>query len=435
MRLGLAKEGSLLRLALDAREELSYYSGCLELVSPTNQDLRLAVGPGSPSGNLRFLADPVSYASLSVSPVVDIDSSFSSRRAALGLDAGPFSFFALGEGEGPVAFSSRSSPSRSLGAGSGGCSLRLEAFGIKAELIGAASFPENRTPNEGWRPDPASSPALGASEGGSPLFDAALVLRREAGNSSALAAAAYSWGRLAGEAAAFRLESREASGPLELALRASFADPRFRCLFGERTKKLLGASADARLELVGPSCLSVSLAAEAEGQGLRYAPLWGKEGSAALSFPLVLDSGRFLETSFATRNSAEGESEGSWACAIKRRIRNDRSSESVSLSSKLRWAAELEGLDLAFASELKGREALPSFGLELSLELFDKGLPSSPVVATGGANVELPFGREGSILLEASLPVAGIELAPRIEGETPKALEFSLRYKARIAVE
>jgi len=435
MRLGFAKEGSLLRLALDAQGEFSYYSGCLELVSPTNQGLRLAVGPGSPSGSLRFLANPVSCTSLSASPIVDIDGSFSSRRAALGLDAGPLSFFALGEGEGPVAFSSRPSPPRNLGASSGGCSLRLEALGIKAELIGAASFAKDRTPSEGWRPDPASSPALSASEGGSPLFDAALVLRHEVGSSSSLVAAAYSWGRLAGEAAAFRLESRETSGPLGLALRASFADPRFRCLFGERTKKLLGASADARLELFGPSYLYVSLAAEAEGQGLHYAPLWEEEGSAALSFPLVLDSGRFLETSFATRNSAEGEAESSWACAIKRRIRDDRSSASVCFSSKLRWAAEIEGLDLTFATELGGRGALPSFGLELSLELFEKGLPSSPVVATGGASVKLPLGWEGNLLLKASLPVAGIELAPRIEGETPKALEFSLRYKARIAVE
>jgi hypothetical protein len=142
-----------------------------------------------------------------------------------------------------------------------------------------------------------------------------------------------------------------------------------------------------------------------------------------------------LETSFATRNSAEGEAESSWACAIKRRIRDDRSSASVCFSSKLRWAAEIEGLDLTFATELGGRGALPSFGLELSLELFEKGLPSSPVVATGGASVKLPLGWEGNLLLKASLPVAGIELAPRIEGETPKALEFSLRYKARIAVE
>jgi hypothetical protein len=435
MRLGLAEEGSFLRLALDAHEGISYYSGCFELVSPTNQGLRLAVGPGFPSGSLRFLADPVSCASLSVGPIIDIDGSFNSRRAALGLDAGPFSFFALGEGEGPVAFSSRTSPFRSLGASSGGGSFRIEAFGIMTEFIGAASFAEDRTPSEGWRPDPASSPALGASEGGSPLFDTALVLRREAGSSSALVAAAYSWGRLAGEAAAFRLESRERSGPLELALRASFADPRFRCLFGERTKKLLGASADARLELVGPSCLSISLAAETVGQGLRYAPLWEEEGSAALSFPFVLDSGRFLETRFVTRKSAEGEAAGSWACAIKRFIRDDSSSESVSLVSKLRWAAGIEGLDLAVATELKSRRALPSLGFELSLKLFDKGLALSPVVAAGGASVELPFGREGSLLLKASLPVAGIELAPRIDGETHKALEFSLRYKAMIAVE
>ena len=435
MRLAFVRGASQIMLGLDAQNGYSNYSACLELVSPTNPSLRLAAGPGSPSGSLRFLLDPVSCASLSRSPIIEIDSSLSSRRVALGLDAGPLSFFALGEGKGPVVFSSRPSATRSLGAGSGGCSLKLEAFGAKAELIGAVSFAKDREPGEGWRPDPASSPQLDASEGGSPLFDAALIIRRQGIHSSSLAAAAFSWGRLAGEAVAFRLESRERSGPLELALRAGIADPRFRVLFGERTNKLLGACADARLELIGPSCLSVSLAAEAEGQGSRYAPLWGEEGSAALSFPLVLDSGRVFETAFAARRLAEGEPEGIWSCTIKRWVGDDRGSESARVSSKLRWSTGIEGLDLAFATELRGRGNLPYFGLELSLKLFNNGLPASPVVAQGGASLGLPFGQGRYILLGASLPKTGIELAPRIEDQTTKALELSLRYKASFAVE
>lgn len=434
LRWAYARDASRIVLGLDARDGLSQHSGCLELVSPANPRLRLAAGPGSPSGSLRFLADPVSSASLAASPSVDIDSSLRSRRAALGLDAGPLSLFAFGEGEGPVAFSSRSCAGRSLGAGSGGCSLELAALGVTAELIGAASFPEERKRGEGWSPDPASSPSLRASEGGSPLFDAALVVRRSCATSSALAAAACSWGRLAGGAAAFRLETSGRAGPLELALRASSADARFRTLFGGGADKLLSASADARLDLAGSSRLSVSLSSDAESRGARYAPLWGGEGSASLCFPLVIDSGRVFETSFAERRGAEGETDGCWSCAIKRRAERDRFSESASLSSKLRWAAGIEGLDLTFASELEGRRGLPSFGLELSLKLFDKGLSSSPVVAQGGASLSLPFGEGGIITLEAALPRAGVELSPRVEGDATKAPEFSLHYKARVAV-
>jgi hypothetical protein len=435
LRLGLDRGASLLRLGLDARGETSFYSGCLELSSPATPGLRFAAGPGSPSGSLRFLADPLSPSPLSASPKIEVDGSLTSRRAVLGLDAGPLSFFALGEGKGPVAFSSRPFSARSLGSGSGGCSLKLEALGMEAEFLGAALFAEDARPGEGWRPEPSSSPALGASEGGSPLFDAALLLRREAGSSSSLAAAGFSWGRLAGEAAALRLESRERSGPLELALRAGAAAPRFRGLAGEKPDKLLAASATARLELAGSSSLSASLAAEAESRGSRYAPLWGEEGSASLSFPLVLDSGRFFATSFSLQRSAEGEVGGSWSCSVERRARGEGGFESARASSKLRWAEAIEGLDLAFSSELRGPGELPALGLELSLRLFDQDLPSSPVVASLGASLALPFGKGARLVLEASAPSAGIELSPRVEGGRASALEFSLRYKARAAFE
>jgi hypothetical protein len=358
-----------------------------------------------------------------------LDRSLRSRSNVIGLHAGPLSLFGVAEGSGPIAFAARGeSEDRSLGSTAGGLSLQIARPDFHLEALASASYADAGVPALGWRPDYYASPALHAARGGEAFAEASLVAEKLREGGSALAAVSGSYGSLAGPALAFRLESREASGPLELRLRAAAANPAFHALFGKCERRLAGAAAEARLAMRRTSSISASVEAEAEGQGLRYAPLWGESAAFKLVLPLGIEADRFFESKLEARRPAEGGRDGSWAIAIKR----GRSDEggAADLDAALSWDAKVENLVVGLSTSLAAEGGVPSLGMELDLELFDQGSSAAPVLAKGGASVVVPWGRAGCLELDVDLPQAGIVLAPAIEGATAPPFSFRLRYKA-----
>lgn len=433
LRLGLSRGFSRLYLGLDADDEGSRLRLALSLLGA--QGASFLAGPGSVAGSLRLLCDPTSPSSLRRAPPLDIDSSLESRRAVLGLDCGELSLFAAAEDEG-------------FGAACGGIALGLPGPGLDAQVLAAASFAEDSGASSSWRAESASSRALCVSEGGLPIGEAALLLERRTEKGRGLAAVVGSYGRLAGPGLAFRLEARELAGPLDLRLCAGGSSLGFRALFGERLERQLGAIAEARLELYEDSSLTLKAETESIGRGCYYAPLWGGEASLALVLPLGLTGGFSVDTGLSGELSPEGEGKGSSSLALKRRIRSPANAEAretaslradLGLSSGQDGLGIIDGLNLGYQTELEWRKGSPALRLDLNLELFEKGLSASSVIAKAAMSIALPFGKDGSLELEAALPESGLVLEPLIKsaGSTsstaPRAQVpvFSLRYRAR----
>lgn len=439
MRLKLDKGPSFIGLGLDSGEDGAFLEGCLYLAADPDYGPSLAAGPGSASGSLRFLVDPTSLTALHPGAPIALDRSLDSRSAVVGLRAGPLSLFGIALGEGPFAFASREEAAkRGMGATAGGLSLCLGRPDFRVEALAAASYAKAASAASGWQPDPYSSPALVSSDVSLPLAEGALIVEKLGDSGSALAAVSGSYGRLDGPALSFRLDSREMAGPLDLRLRAAAASPAFRALFGTPQQRLASAVAEARLAMRRASSLSASVEAEAAGQGLRYAPRWGEAAALRLVLPLGLGSGRVFEAEAEARRSPEGLGGGSWALAVKRGQAEKGGAASV--GATLRWGQTARDLVIRLSTAAAAKGGLPFLGLDLGLELFDGGSSTSPVLAKGGASVAVPWGRSGSLELDADLPEKGIVLEPRLaspggrEGPSAPSLVWSLRYKASFAV-
>jgi hypothetical protein len=441
MRLGLGLGLSRLYVGLKADDEGSTLKSALSL-SGFEGGARLLAGPGSIAGSLRFLCDPTSPTSLRPGKPVDIDSSLESCRAVAGLECGELSLFAASEGEG-------------TGASCGGIALGLPlpALGMEAQLLASASFAEDQESSGSWRAAPEESRALSASEGGLPIGDAAIIVERKTTKSRCLAAVAGSYGRLAEPGLAFRLEARELAGPLDLRLASGASSIGFKNLFGERQKKVLGATAEALFSLYEDSSLSLKAETESIGRGCYYSPLWGGEAKLDVVLALGRDTGFSLEAGFSGELSPEGEGKGGSSLSFKRRIRGNartEAKEAAALSADLGYASDpagqwaIDGLELGLSTDLEGSTGLPALGLNASLELFEKGLLASGVKAKAAISFAFPFGKGGSLELEAALPESGLLLEPRLCAETassPAAAAdadpvpvFSLRYRARLLI-
>jgi hypothetical protein len=435
MRLGLGSGPAYLGLGLDASPSGSFFLGCLKVGDDRGNGPQFLVGPGSSSGYLRLLADPATTTSLAAGAPVVLDRSLASRSAVASLRAGPLTLFGIGKGQGPLAFASRgAAEERSGGAAAGGLSLAATSSEYRFEALAAASYAENASPITGWRPDPYAAPALNSVDAGAPLGQAALVAERRSGEGGALVALSGSYGRLAGTAGALRLQAREGIGPLGLALRAGAAQSGYRALYGKPEERLLGAVAEAELALPRAASISISAGVEAEGQGLRYAPLWGDSKSLELVLPLSAERYRFLETRLEAKRSAENERKGSASLAMESGMAEEGGSSM--LGAAINWERRFDSLELTLSTSLAGRGGLPSLGFDIGLELFDGASAASPVMAKGGISLELPCGESGSLRLDADLPEGGIALEPRADRsagddeEKRAKAALSLRYKA-----
>jgi hypothetical protein len=435
MRLGLVSGPAYLGIGLDASPSGSFFLGGLKVGDDRGRGPCFLAGPGSASGYLRLLADPATTTALAAGAPVVLDRGLSSRSAVASLRAGPLTVFGVGEGKGPLAFASRgAAEDRSGGAAAGGVSLAAAHSEYRFEALAAASYAEAASPITGWRPDPYAAPALNSIDAGAPLGQAALVAERRSGEGGALVALSGSYGRLAGPAGALRMQAREELGPLGLALRAGAAQSGYRALYGKPEERLLGAVAEVELALPRAASISLSAELEAEGQGLRYAPLWGDSKSLELALPLSAERYRFLEARLEAKRSAMNERKGSASLAME----SGRAEEGgiSMLSAAINWERRFDSLELSLSTELAKRGGLPSLGLDIGLELFDGASAASPVMAEGGVGLELPCGEGGSLSLDLDLPEGGMTLEPRAyraagdEGEKRSKAVLSIRYKA-----
>ncbi|MGA2546635.1 MAG: hypothetical protein ABSF43_08820 [Rectinemataceae bacterium] len=422
MRISLAGSSSYLGLGLEAKGEDRGLAACFSVESADEADTGIVAGPGSVSGITRVLVDPTSPTSLSQGPLVELDKSLESRTSILGLRAGPVSLFALAKGKGVA---------RDLEAAAAGLSYGISAPGGSVSAIAAASYGKAAASASGWRPDPSVCPASNCID--RPCFSAALVAERHDDRAASLLALAASHGRLAGPGIAFRLESREILGPVRLRLAAGAAGSSFRELVGPRQERLLDASAEARIAMRRASSLTASLETQAKGESLLYAPLWGRKGGLSLVLPTGGGAGSYVETRFEADSPSEGTSCGSWSMALVRKTDERPASSSATLGGSLRWDSVLSGVNLSLKTELAGKDGLPALGLDLSLDLFDRGRLESPVLATGALRVEFPFGREASLALDVALPEKGVILAPSCAEVHAARPVFCIRYRASVS--
>jgi hypothetical protein len=435
MRLGLHTGAAYIGLGMDSSEEEAFFEGCLQLGENAERGPWFVAGPGYSAGSLRLLADPTSTTAFSSGPPVALDRTLDSRSAIVGLRAGPLALFGVGQGKGPLAFASRGeAEGRSPGAAAGGFSLCMLRSEYRVEALAASSFAKTPSPISGWKPDPYSAPALNSGEAATPITQAALLVERRGERSGALIALSGSYGELAGPAGALRLQAREEAGDLGLRLRAAAAGPGYRALFGKPEERLAGAAAELRLAMRRSASLSVALETEAEGKGLRYAPLWGESKSLRLVLPLSLNSYRFLEAAIEAKRSAEGERSGSSSLSMK----SGRAEEggAAKVCAVVDWVRRFEDLVLSLSTDLATAKGLPSLGLDVGLELFDGGEAASPVLAKGGIGFAFPCGERGELSIDADLPESGVPLEPRLdrqvdqEGRKNFGPVLRLRYKA-----
>jgi len=440
-RLFLGGESSYLGLDFEAQDEAAGLGACISLGSYREKGAGIVAGPGSASGDARVLIDPTSPTALSTGPLVELDRSFQSRCAVLGLGAGPLSFFGLAKGKGPIVFAARSGPAAQAEAEKDGAARELSAAaaglsfgysgpeGLALRALAAASYGGGPAAPSGWRPDPSAAPAFNAGDDSLARLSAGLIAERSELHKASLFALAASYGRLAGPGIALRLESRKTKGPFSLRIAAGASSPNFRELAGPRQERLLDACAEARLAMRRSSSLSASIETQAKGASLLYAPTWGNKGSLKLSLPVGAEDS-LLETRLDADSPSEGVRGGSWSFALIRKSEAESAESSMRFGGSLRWDSSLALFGLDLKTEITGEGGLPALGLELSLVLFDKGKLDSPVIATGGASLEFPFGAGASLELEASLPEKGIILAPSNRESKAAPLVFCLRYRA-----
>ena len=418
MRLSLAGESSYAGFGLEAREGETGLSGCLGLGAFEGAGTGILLGPGSVSGITRLLVDPTSPTALSQGAPVELDRALESRTSVLGIHAGPVSLFALAEGSGIT---------RELGASSAGVSCGVSGPGGGVAAIAAVSYGKAAAPASGWRPDPSACPAATIVD--QPAFSAAIVADRQGATGGSLVALAATYGRLAGPGIAFRMESRESVGPFRLRVAAGTASPAFRGLLGPRQRRLLETYAEARLALRHAASLAAFAEAQASGESLLYAPLWGRSGGLGLVLPVGAVGGR-LETKVQAGSPAGSVPGGSWTLALVRQEAWAAASSLASLGGSLSWSQGVSGLDLSLKTEIAGRGGLPSLGLDLSLELFAAGKPESPVAATGGLRIAFPLGAAACLELDAALPDKGVPLGPSRASGPAFSPVLGLRYRA-----
>ena len=422
MRLSLAVASSYLGFGIEAKEGEMGLAGCLSLGTLEGKGTGILLGPGSVSGITRVLVDPTSPTALSQGSPVELDKALESRTSVLGLHAGPVSLFALAEGAGL---------SRELGASAVGMSCGVSGPDGGLSAIAAVSYGKAATPASGWRPDPSACPAAIIVD--QPAFSAALVANRQGGMGASLMALAASYGRLAGPGIAFRMESREIFGPIRLRVAAGVAGSAFRELLGPRQEKLVDVIAEARLSMRRSSSLSAVVETQATASGLLYAPLWGKRGSLALVLPTGGGAGSFFQSRVEVDGPSEGPKGGSWSMQLVGKDKEYGASSQASISGSLHWETALSGLNLSLETELFGQGGFPVLGLDLTLEFFGGGKPESPVAATGGLLIVLPFGRGASLELDVSLPEKGLVLAPSVATAQTDPLVVGIRYRVSVS--
>jgi hypothetical protein len=419
MRLSLAGASSYLGFGIEAEDGELGLSGCLGLGAFEGPGTGILLGPGSVAGITRALVDPTSPTALTQGSPVELDKSLESRTSVLGIHAGPVFLFALAEGSGI---------SRELGSSAAGISCGVSGPDGGVAAITAVSYGKSAAPVSGWRPDPSACPAATIVD--QPAFSAAIVADRRGGTGASLVALAASYGRIAGPGIAFRMESREVMGPFRLRVAAGVAASSFRELLGPRQERLLEAIAEARLAMRRSSSLRATVETQAKASGLLYAPLWGKRGSLALLLPTGGVAGGFFQTRVDVDAPSEGPRGGSWSLQLVRKSREHGASSQASLGGSLRWESALSGVDLSLQTELAGQGGLPVLSLDLSLEVFGGGKPESPVAATGGLRIALPFGRGASLELNVSLPENGVPLGPSRASGPAFSPVLGLRYRA-----
>ena len=421
MRMSLAGASSYLGFGIEAEDGELGLSGCLGLGAAEGAGTGILLGPGSVAGITRVLVDPTSPTALTQGSPVELDKSLESRTSVLGIHAGPVSLFALAEGSGI---------SRELGASAAGVTCGVSGPGGGVSAITAVSYGKASAPASGWRPDPSACPVATIVD--QPALSAAIVADRRGGMGDSIVALAASYGRLAGPGLAFRMESRDIFGPVRLRVAAGVAGSAYREMLGPRQERLLDAVAEARLSMRRSSSLSAAVETQATASGLLYAPLWGRRGSLALVLPTGGRAGSYFQTQVDAESPVEGPKGGSWSTQLVRKDKEYGASSRASLGGTLRWEAGLSGVNLSMETELSGIGGLPTLGLDLSLELFGGGKPESPVTATGGLRIALPFGRGASLELDVSLPENGVPLGPSRASGLAFSPVLRLRYRASV---
>jgi hypothetical protein len=415
MRLSLARELSALDLGLEARDggqgdaqgEDMGLAASLRLESEEGGPSLLA-GPGSLAGPARLLADPTSPTALEEGDCVELDSSLESRSLALGLGEGPLSCFALGEGRGL---------SRQPRTAVAGLALQVPAGKERVSALAAVSQPPQTSDPSSWQADPYGSPSVAAAPG-RPCLDAAIVARGPEDEGPYAAALAFSFAELSGPGLAFRLESSDSVGPLDLSLSAAAASPTFLALEGEREERPLDFSAEARWRLRAAASLNASVEAWAVGQGLLYAPLWARKGALALCLPLGPGERLACGAELSLGQGLDPAQRGG-TCSLKlEEARREGSSwrSRASLGLEASWIQASAGAALTLSTDLSREEDRASLGIDLALEGFTGWSADSPVLATGSARLGLPLGRGASLELKASLPEGGRALGLAASG-------------------
>ncbi len=416
----LGRGASSLGLGFETQGEGREFAACLRLEPGGEAGPLLLAGRGSASGPSRLLVDPCSSARLGLGAPVELDSSLESKTSVAALGSGPLSIFAL----------LPKPASTGVEEACAGLSLELPLARGSLGAVGAAYFEGVQTEPSGWLPQPSASPLVRAADRKEPCFSGALISRGQAGGAWSLAALAASYGRVAGQGLAFRLEAGELLGPLSLRSAAAVAGAGFRELEGPRSRQRLEALLEARLALRRASSLSLLVEGQAEGESLMYSPLWGQREAFLLSLPLGA-SAASLEAGLKLASPCAAASGGSLSLALKRGPGAEEGGR-ARLGVELDWESRVSGLGLELETGLAGRGGLPLLGLDLALTLLDKGSLESPVLAKAETSLALPFGQGGRIELRAILPQRS--LGPSPASTVLPSPQLGLRYTTVFSV-
>ncbi|MGO8694645.1 MAG: hypothetical protein ACLQMF_13370 [Rectinemataceae bacterium] len=456
LRFGMAGP-SYFALLLDEEERGSRLVGALDIEARSSafDSSRLVVGPGSASGALRLLVDPAYLSTgLDGADCVELDSSLSSGTAVLGLEAGPFSAFALERGAGAGIVFPRSgsltceaelpSPPEAAAAGMG---FSLPWGGGTLCAFTSLSLRAGRAGAEAWKPDPAPDSA-------GLVFDLGVVRIRRWDSGWVAMGLAGSQGRIEGPGLAARIEAEERRGVLGFRAAAGAVGSGFRDLYGSRPLYELGAAADLRLALRRAATLTlgfrlkskataggVALTAADTGEALdasAAASSWDSElaqRSARVSLLAPLPRyGRTVDLSWALERGADA------ATAVLLDIGLSVSERLPSGLWHCRWGGELRfggdrgpGFDGLSFSLSAGRSppagsSGPFIDMTFGLELLEGGMSYSPAIADLGIDLWLPLRDSSRLGLGLDAPSSGLFL-DRLEAGPGDGPKLSLSYR------
>ena len=432
-------------LLFDADERGFRLVGALEAESSDRAASRIVAGPGSACGALRLSANPASLSSgLDGVGCVELDSALASGTAVLGLDAGPFSAFALERGAGAgVALRRSGSPVSEPDTGSkpeaaaAGFGLVLPCAEGLVRGTASVSLRSGRAGGDGWRPDPPPDPA------GS-VLNCALLRELRWPSGWAVAGLAASYGRLEGRSLAARLEAVERRGGLSLRLAGGAAGANYRDLYGSRPLHDLGLAGDLRAVIEGAARVDASVRleskpVEAPPAGPMPAGAWSpvladRSYGIALTAPLSRP-GQSADLSLDFERSPGAAPLLTFGLGLSIAERSD------AVLWRCRWSGELrqggsggsgiDGLSFALSASrgmLSGRRG-PLMDLDLGLDLLEAGSFGAPVVADLGFDFWLPLASAARVGLGVDLPQARLGLetpgCPRNEGA-----KLSLSYRS-----